>query len=313
VTQTRKFGTATAALTLCGVVWLTSPLSTQAVTITDTFQVTGVDREWCRGNPKFVEVVTAKAIDAVTMTIMQDPLNTGDATTLQATIFTVGGSPEIDAMTLNGLAFPSNKSGSTAQLVLLGTLTNGHFLTFRGQATVDKSGHLTRVTGTFWDQITDTYTIDKQGTESGPVECFDTVKAVMKQKPPSSGGGTLSVSGAPSDVGATFVAATRSFSQGVVGIIGEIVWGEAVDATFHEELVGVAFHAKTNQIGGLLFVSATPSGNIQWECSILSFTCSGVAIDRIAGTLTLLNTVLTDSKNSNSPITLNGTLTFTPF
>jgi hypothetical protein len=305
--------TATVALTLTGLTWLISPLPTQAATITDTFQVLGVDREWCRGNPKFVEAHRAQALDAVTMTITQDPLNTGDLTSIQATVFTAGGSPEIDAMTLTGLAFPSNKFGSIAQLVLLGTLTNGHFLTFRGQATVDKGGHLTRVTGTIWDQITDTYTIDRQGTESGPVECFETVTPVMRQKPPSSGGGTLSVSGAPSDVGATFVAAPRSISKVVVGIIGEVVWGEAVDATLHEELVVVGFHANIGYIGGLLFVSVTPSGNVQWECSIVSFPCSGVAIDRGAGTLTVVNTVLTDPNNSNSPITLNGTLTFTPF
>jgi hypothetical protein len=310
MTQRRKFRTATAALALCGAVWLMSPTPTQAATITDTFQVLGVDREWCRGNPKFVETHRAQALDAVTMTITQDPLNTGDVTSIQATIFTVGGSPEIDAMTLNGLVFPSNKFGSIAQFVLMGTLNNGHFLTIRGQATVDKGGHLTKVTATAWDQITDTYSLDKHGNKSGPVDCFETVTLVMKQKPSSSSGsGTLSVSGAPSDVGATFVAAPRSVSQQVVGRIGVVAWGEAVDATFHEELVIVGLGAQNGNLIALLFVSLSPSGETVWACSS---GCSSFTMIPSTGTLILSNTILTDSTNSHPPITLNGTLTFTP-
>ena len=167
--------TATVALTLSGLAWLGSPMPTQAAPITDTFEFKAAVKEWCQGNPKFSEAFTIKAKDRATVTLIQDPLNTGAVATIEAHIFTNGGSADFDAITLKGLAFPSNSSHRKAELVLFGTNPNNadHFLAIRGQAMFDKLGILTNMTGTFLGLGTGTYPIDKQGTQSGPVECFD--------------------------------------------------------------------------------------------------------------------------------------------
>ena len=178
--------TATASLTLSGLVWLCSPILAQAATITDTLLFKGPGKEWCQGNPKFVEAFTVKPSAGTLLTLTQDPLGTGAVTTIQATIFTNGGSADFDAITLKGLAFPSNKSHRTAQLVLFGANPSNtdHFIAVRGKATFDKLGILTNVTGTFLGLATGTYTIDKFGTQSGPVECFDNATFVTGKKLP---------------------------------------------------------------------------------------------------------------------------------
>ena len=109
------------------------------------------------------------------LTFKRDAGNTGDLTDVAATINTKGASADIDAMTLNGLAFFSNKGQSKAEFVLSGVnpANDDHFMTIRGQATFDKFKNLTKLTGTFVTEGTDTYTIDrKTGAQSGPVECF---------------------------------------------------------------------------------------------------------------------------------------------
>lgn len=163
--------TVTVSLSLIALNWLISPLPTQAVTTQDTFQLKVTVKEWCKGNPRFFENFNIKAKDGVTMTIMRDPLNTGDLTALNATVNN-SGTADLDAIVMHGLAFPSNKSGSTSQIILFGSLNNGHFLSIRGLGNFDKQGNLTKVTGTFMFEITDSYTIDKFGTQSGPVDCF---------------------------------------------------------------------------------------------------------------------------------------------
>ena len=161
-----RFAMATLILTLFGLAWLSSPMRAQATTITDTLVLTGSDKTWCRGNPKFFETFTVKAKDGVTLTVTQDPLNTGDVATLHATINTHGGSADTDAITLKGLAFPSNKSHSIAQIILSDTNPSNpdHFLAIRGQATFDKTGHLTRMTGMVWTTVL----IHTRLTNTGP-------------------------------------------------------------------------------------------------------------------------------------------------
>jgi len=149
----------------------------QAVTMTDTFPLKATGNEWCRDNPRFFEnfhirIHPEEPTKNSTLTITRDPLNSGDLTNIEATINTNGKNLDIDAMTLKGLAFPTNKSGHSDQFVLLGTLPNGHFFSIRSQAHLDNLGSLTKVTGMFMFQITDTFTIDKQGDKSTPVDCF---------------------------------------------------------------------------------------------------------------------------------------------
>jgi hypothetical protein len=162
------------AVTFCSQAWLGPVAPAQAATVTDTFQFKATTKEWCQGNPKFSETINAKAADHVTFTITRDVLNTGDFTDIQAKINNTG-SADIDAITMNGLAFPRNKSGRPEEFVLSGVNAGNtdHFLTIRGQATLDKFSNVTKVTGTVVYQITGTYTTDKKTfAQSGPVECF---------------------------------------------------------------------------------------------------------------------------------------------
>ena len=164
------------AVTCSGLAWLCpGPLAQAADPVTDTFELKVTTKEFCEGNPKFFETIKAVVTDGVTVTITRNVNGDDDFTDISATINNTG-SDDITAITLKGLAFFSNKAHSKAELVLSGVNpgNDDHFLTIRGQATFDKLGNLTKVTGTVVDQLTGTYTIDKKtGTQSTPVECFD--------------------------------------------------------------------------------------------------------------------------------------------
>jgi len=159
---------------ICCQVWLGTTATAPAAPVTDTFEFKGTLKEWCEGNPKFSETTKTVVTDGVTVTLTRDVNGDNDFTDIQATINN-SGSADIDAITLKGLAFPRNKAHSKEELVLSGVnpTNDDHFLTIRGQATFDELGNLTKVTGTVVELLTGTYTIDKTGAQSGPVECFD--------------------------------------------------------------------------------------------------------------------------------------------
>ena len=146
----------------------------EAATVVDTFQFTGSVKEWCRGNPVFSEAFPVPVTDGLTVTITRDPLSTGDLTKIWAHLNN-SGSAEIDAFRLKGLAFPKDNTGLNSAIILSGTTpsNSNHFLTMRGGATFDTGGNLIKVNVTVFDRITGTYTIDPQGNQSGPVDCFD--------------------------------------------------------------------------------------------------------------------------------------------
>ena len=131
------------------------------------------------------------------------------------------------------------------------------------------------------------------------------------------GGGTLTVSNAPPDVGGTFVADPQGTRAGrVPGEIGVLVWGEVFSQNFtHIESVDVIFSLRT---GGMRvrFISAnTNNTGGSWICQGESASsCPGVTINEAAGTASFTNVRLSGEVGASaSPITLNGTLTFTPF
>ncbi len=311
------------SLALVGVMWLGAAAPARA--ITDTFELKATFKERCKENPRFVDPFTVKVSDGFTITFTRDDSN---PTHLQATINTDGVSPDIDAIPLAGRAHFSNKTLSKVEFVVSGVNPGNpnHFLTLRGQGTVDRYGHLTKVAGTVFWQETTTYTIDKStGAQSDPVECFSSGtfgagKNLTWVPPPPPG--TLRVTGAPSDVGGRFVTDKRLFNQQVHVVGAVIIWGE-----FH---TGFPAHTETLLISiltdgtlGMLFtdttVSISSSAVREWNFSCDNLPgCTGVTIDRLTGTLTFQNVVLVNSFNSTStstlaPITLNGILRFTPF
>ena len=172
------------AMTFCSQAWMGAVAPAQAAPVIDTFELKATLKQWCEGNPKFFEKVTLKAAENITVRITRDVLGTDDFTDIQAKIIN-SGDDDLDAITMNGRIFPRNKSGSKAELVLSGVNpgNDDHFFTGRGQATFDKLGNLTKVTGTFVSQVTGTYTTDKKtGAQSLPVECFDSGTFVTGKK-----------------------------------------------------------------------------------------------------------------------------------
>lgn len=131
------------------------------------------------------------------------------------------------------------------------------------------------------------------------------------------GGGTLSVNNAPASVGGTFVAdpSVTIVNPPNQSSIASVGWSEAFGTNFtHFETMAIAFDATGTfaQASAVLFVvsdSATATG---WICTDFINAC-GITVNRSAGTVTFNNSVLTDSVSGAPPITLNGTLNFTPF
>jgi hypothetical protein len=320
MTRPTAFTTPVVALALCSLLWLSSLAPALAATVTDTFEFKGTVKEWCQGNPRFFESNTAKANEGVLLTITRDVNGDGNYTDISATFGLSGGEP--DVIPMKGRAFPRNKSGSKAELVLSGVNPGNadHFLTIRGHATFDTLGNLTKVTGTFGFQITDSYSLDKFDNQSAAVNCFGSGTFATGKKVTSSGGGGLTVQDAPASAGGTFVADPPLIKTDRRSWGGTVLWGELpVASPFHEEILGIAFAIPSTalSVDQALFAIVTHEGATPltiWRCGVIS-GCNGLEIDRTMGKASFTNTELTDSTNPIplAPITLNGTMTFTPF
>lgn len=80
----------------------------------------------------------------------------------------------------------------------------------------------------------------------------------------------------------------------------------------------MAFGILTGGIEGVSFGSsdALTDPSFAWLCGngvTSTPKCSGITLDRSAGTLTFVNAVLSEDEGKAPPITLNGTVTFPPF
>jgi Putative Ig domain len=180
------------------------------------------------------------------------------------------------------------------------------------------------LTLTPWGVITGTPTTTV--TRTITVKVVDTSGAVMTKslslriKSGSSvgGGGTLTITGAPASVGGTFVADIVSFRRDMQLGLGIITAGEP-HPTRAEGLI-LGFEYDTGVLAGHGVTFFTSEGT-SWACTgtyigpgmyLPSGTCAGVTVDRVAGTVSFVDAVLTNLVGSRPPITLNGTLNFTP-
>ena len=131
-----------------------------------------------------------------------------------------------------------------------------------------------------------------------------------------SGGGTLTVANAPAVVGGTFVADPQFTQTNVVAGLATVTWSElpALPGP-HVENVGVALDLLTGQVLSLTMNEGVGLVFTSWQCALPpGFPCAGVTVSRATGTASITNTVLQDVGGTGAPpITLNGTLTFTPF
>lgn len=292
----------------------------QATTITDTFDLQLTFKEWCQDNPKYFETFNVKInrsnpSDNTTVTITRDLLNTGDLTDIQATIETHGRSADQEAIVLKGTIVLRNPAGRKAEFALSGVNpgTPAHFLTMRGQATLDPFGNVNKLTGTFMVQETNTYTLDKKtGQQSAPVECLASGTFVTGKEV----GGEVTISNAPANAEGKFDANAYLTRKRKISGHNAIALFEEKPNNTHLESVVLVIDPLTNEWSVRLFyedVSDSPSGSI-WVCGsdFLGAPCSGVTGDQHAGTLTLSNVELAPL-GSGATIMLNGTLTFMPF
>lgn len=309
------------SLTLVSGMWLGAAAPAQA--ISDEFELKATFKERCKENPRFVDPVTIKVSDGFRVTFTRDDSN---PTHLQATIDTQGVSPDIDAIPLAGRAHFSNKTQSALQFTLSGVNPGnpGHFLTLRGQGTVDSYGHLKKVTGTILWQETTTYTIDREtGAQSAPVECFSSGtfgagKNLTWVPPPPIG--TLRVTNAPANVGGRFVSEPRSLGGTLPpgnpnATVGVVTWFETFSlSSMHGESLYISFDLTTGEILSAEFnsLSVGNNGSQVWTCGVSG--CIGGVVNRTTGRASFTNMVLPDHLvGSAPPITLNGILRFTPF
>ena len=303
--------------------WLVSVAGApaQATTITDTFDIKLTFKEWCQDNPKFFENFNVKInrrdpSDNTTLTITRDPLNTGDTTDFQASMETHGRSADQEAIDLKGTFVLSNPAGRKAEFALSGVhpVTPTHFLTLRGQAILDKFGNVIKMTGTFMVQETNTYTLDKNtGQQSGPGECLASGTFVTGKEV----GGTLTVSGAPVNAGDEFDANAYLTMKRRIRGVDTLFWFEKTPNKSHIESVSLITDPFTGE-PYVLFIYAdineVPPPGTAWICGspFVGSPCTGVTVNRNAGTVTLSQTVVDPSffGAPGGPITLDGTLTF---
>ena len=313
MTRSTAFATPIFSLALCSLLWLSSLAPALAATVTDTFPLKVTGKEWCRNDPKFFDTIHVKTTEGLTLTVTRDVLGTDDLTDIQATINN-SDNATIAAITLNGRALPKNTSGLKEELALSGRDPGhpDHFFTLRGTATFNKAGKLTHVTGTYVYQIL---------SESGGVpdiDCFGSGTFVAQKPPPSGGGGgggTVTVANGPASVHGTFVAYPKATAIKVQGTSAAVTWAELPTGNpGHAELISVSFDTTTGQVLLVIFSVADGSVGTAWAChGFLPSGCAGAIGNRTAGTFTLVDTVLDKTTGTNSPITLNGTLHFTPF
>ncbi len=156
--------------------------------------------------------------------------------------------------------------------------------------------------------------------DSGTPPQSDEISFGMTINPASGDGrsfGTLTVVGAPTNIGRTFVAdgsLTTTKFAGFTG--GGMNWNETQDAGNRVKTVTVSLDA-AGHVSTVGFLYIDPEGSGGWGCGPAASACPGVTVDRTAGSVTFTHVVLksvhSNSSGHTGPITLNGTLTFTPF
>ncbi len=300
------------ATTLLSLTWLYSPVPAQADVVTEAWFLELTGKEWCRDDPKYSEALKVKKTDSVVFSVTRDTVS-GEA---QATINTNGQNLTVDSTTLSGRLFLSSPTGSSAELVLTGRDSGNpnHFLTLRGKATIDKTGKITKISGTYVYQ-----TLSDLG-EVQDVDCFGDGKfGTQGFSTTGIGGGTLTVTNGPPEIKGKFDAdpmgTTVFVDQQGSGIV-LIGWAEKGSNATHGESMSVGGNVG-GALGAVLFSDLNPTAGtfVLWGCEgqLLAATCNGVTLNKDAGFIQFKDTVLKDQLGSAPDITLNGILTFKPY
>jgi len=261
----------------------------------------------------------------------------GVATTVGTTVITVKATDSVGGTATKQLSLTISKVGEPVQIISPSLLPPGRVGTAYSTtlaasggtpaftwsvvsgglpAGVMLSSSTGQLSGTLTTQGTSTFTIRVQ--DSGTPQQSDeqafslTVERVF---PP---GDMLTVTNAPSDVGGTFVV-NQKFTTVVLG--GIIIWLEGDISGFPIgpfETLQISFD-QTNGVSSVTFEDGnTGAVTNKWFCTsipIFNAPCQGVVtVNRLAGTAVFSGVVVPlNSGPTVPPITLNGTLRFTPF
>lgn len=164
-----------------------------------------------------------------------------------------------------------------------------------------------------------TLRVQDSGTPQQSAERPLTLTIISSGGGGGTGGGQLMVSNAPASVGGTFVP-DPTFNDIRVRGDSILLYALEVDFPRHGETLNVTVEASSGQVSfvGFGLDDDVTGDEGSWSCfaqnPLISLqVCRGVTVNRSAGTVTFSNTVLTNRLSTPPSITLNGTVTFSPF
>ncbi len=154
---------------------------------------------------------------------------------------------------------------------------------------------------------TSTFTIRVQ--DSGTPQQSTQKQFTLKVDAVSLPDGTLTKTTAVVGVDATFVTNPQITQTKVQPNNIVIAWTEG---SLSNPIEGLNVVVESTGAISVLFATRSAAGTGLWFCSV-NFPCQGLTVDRSAGTATFVDTVVVLNAFFQTPITLNGTLRFTPF
>ncbi|MFO0778338.1 MAG: putative Ig domain-containing protein [Nitrospira sp.] len=273
-------------------------------------------------NPAGVISGTLTAVATTTITVKVTDSAGGTAT--KEFIITVT-APNVQVLAITTAVLPAGSVGTAYNTTLVTTGGTGTKSWSVSSGTLPTGLSLNASTGVISGSPTTagtfpfTLRVQDSGTPQQSAERPSTLTIISGGGGGGTGGGQLTVSNAPASVGGTFVP-DPTFNDIRVIDNRTHLYALEVDFPRRGESFFVTMDDSIGQVQSVAFgLDDDVTGDEGfWSCfseNILNIVedCRGVTVNRSAGTVTFSNTVLSSPLSNPPSITLNGTLTFTPF